>query len=417
MSSLRFPTRIERWRIDRLRPSPRNPRQHDPTQIERIAQSMRAFGWTNPILVDPTGEIIAGEARFEAAKLLQIEFAAVIPLPGLTAHQRDAYRIADNRLAEYATWNEELLAEVLADLDSAGFDLSLTAFSERDIAELLAQATGSYDSTADAVVPPPAIAITKPGDLWQLGPHRLICGDSTKRETFIRLLGGRAAQVAILDPPSDLEQADLVFTDPPYGMSYKNKAHGGILGDDTRGAELISLVGCALAEAKAASRATAAFYVCLTWRTYGEFADALQTTGLRAAACIVWDKGSIGPGTLHYRPQHEFIFYCPSPLPGGTWNGGQGEADIWHLSRAPAGTYVHPTQKPVGLIERAIENSSRRGDIVLDCFGGSGSTLIAAQRSGRLARLIELDPRFCDAILRRYEDYTGDKPIRLHPGE
>lgn len=379
---------------------------------------MQAFGWTNPLLVDPSGEIIAGEARYLAARQLGLQTAPVIVLPGLSAAQRDAYRIADNRIAEYATWNEDLLAEVLADLERDGFDVSLTGFSERTIAELIAGATGVHDAVADAVVPPPAVAITRPGDLWQLGRHRLICGDSTKRETLIRLLGGRLAQVTILDPPGDAtaeaEQADLVFTDPPYGMSYQNKAHGGILGDDARGAELIGLVGRALAEAKAAARQTAAFYVCLTWRTYGEFAQALTVSGLRPAACIVWDKGSIGPGTLHYRPQHEFIFYCPG-APGGVWNGGQGESDVWHLARAPAGTYVHPTQKPVGLIERAIENSSRAGDIVLDCFGGSGSTLIAAERAGRLARLVELDPRFCDAILRRYEQYTGDRPIRLDP--
>jgi len=414
--SLRLPSRIEHWRMDRLRLSPRNPRQHDEDQVARIAKSMQAFGWTNPLLVDPSGEIIAGEARFRAAQSLQLDIAPVIPLIGLTAQQRDAYRIADNRLAEYATWNEDLLSEVLADLESHGFDLDLTGFTESAIAEMLAKATGSYDPVADAAPPVPAEPISAAGELWQLGRHRLICGDSTKRETFARLLGGRSAQVAILDPPpleSETETADLVFTDPPYGMSYKGKVHGGILGDDARGSELVNLVASALQEARAASRPTSAFYVCLTWRTYGEFIAAMVAAGLRIAACIVWDKGSIGPGTLHYRPQHEFIFYCPSLAPGGIWNGGQGEADVWHLGRAPAGTYVHPTQKPVGLIERAIENSSRRGDIVLDCFGGSGSTLIAAERTGRSARLIELDPRFCDAIFRRYEDFTGDKAVRL----
>ncbi len=216
--------------------------------------------------------------------------------------------------------------------------------------------------------------------------------------------------------------ADLVVTDPPYGMSFGAgkeagstpkgalvKAHGMILGDDAHGDALVALVSGAIGRAREWSKPAAAVYVCLTWRTYSEFWAALAACGLKVASCIVWDKGSIGLGHQHYRPQHEFVFYCH----GEAWYGGKAEGDVWTLSRGHTGDYVHPTQKPVGLLERAIRNSSRAGDLVLDVFGGSGSTLIACERLGRVARLVELDPKYCDAIVRRWEKYTGREAARL----
>jgi DNA modification methylase len=425
--------------MDRLRPAARNARRHDETQIQRIADSMRQFGWTAPVLADPSGEIIAGEARWKAGQLLGLDEAPVVILDGLTDAQREAYRIADNRLAEHATWDEELLASILVDLDNGGFDLQFTGYDELDIARLVADITGE-DPQADIAVPPPASPITVLGDVWQLGRHRLICGDSTKAETLTRLMQAAPAQMAMLDA----DTADLVFTDPPYGMAYDGgraikpaalvftdppygmsfgagkeagstakgalvKAHGMILNDDVRGEQLVALVGDALARAVEYSRKGAAAYVCFTWRTYADFECAVRAAGLAVAACIVWDKESIGLGHQHYRPQHEFIFYCR----GERWFGGKAESDIWRCTRGNTGEYVHPTQKPVSLIERAIINSSRPGEIVLDLFGGSGSTLIAAERTGRQARLVELDPKYCDAIVARFEAFTGEKGIRV----
>ena len=181
------------------------------------------------------------------------------------------------------------------------------------------------------------------------------------------------------------------------------KAHGPIMGDDKTGEDLIALVRDALATAVASSKSGAAAYVCFPWRTYSEFEAALGACGLDISACIVWDKKSIGLGNSNYRPQHEFIFYCK----GGSWFGDRSQSDVWYMSRGSTSAYVHPTQKPVELIERALNNSSKCGDTILDLFGGSGSTLIACEKTGRESRLMELDPKYCDVIVKRWQEFTG----------
>jgi len=191
------------------------------------------------------------------------------------------------------------------------------------------------------------------------------------------------------------------------------KAHGMILGDDKTGDDLIALVKDALTSAVAVSKAGSASYVCFPWRTYSEFEAALAGCGLDVSACIVWDKKSIGLGNANYRPQHEFIFYCK----GGAWYGDRAQSDVWALSRGATGEYVHPTQKPVELIERAIGNSSKAGDSILDLFGGSGSTLIACEKTGRHARLMELDPKYVDVIVRRWQEFTGKQAVLESTGE
>lgn len=190
------------------------------------------------------------------------------------------------------------------------------------------------------------------------------------------------------------------------------KAHGMIIGDDLQGDHLVALVRDAIAQATGTMKDGGALYACFTWRTYGEFEKALQEAGHKVKACIVWDKKSIGLGNSNYRPQHEFIFYC-----GGQWYGDKAESDVWYMSRGNTGAYVHPTQKPVELIERALSNSSKRGDLVVDCFGGSGSTLIACEKQGRHARLMELDPKYCDVIVRRWQDFTGKSATHAETGK
>jgi len=180
------------------------------------------------------------------------------------------------------------------------------------------------------------------------------------------------------------------------------KAHGMILNDDLEGDDLIGLVRDALATSIAVSKQGAPLYACFTWRTYAEFGAALESLGKEVKACIVWDKKSIGLGNSHYRPQHEFIFYC-----GGQWHGDKSQSDVWNMSRGSTGEYVHPTQKPVELIERALNNSSKSGDVVVDCFGGSGSTLIACEKTARDCRMMELDPKYVDVIITRWQDFTG----------
>ncbi|MFA6020861.1 MAG: site-specific DNA-methyltransferase, partial [Rhodospirillales bacterium] len=419
--------RVETWPVARLHASPKNPRCHSASQIRQIEASIEAFGWTNPILAAPSGEIVAGEARWEAARRRRLPTVPVIVLDDLDEAERTAYRIADNRLPLGASWDEALLAEVMAGLNDIDFDLQATGFTDAEIALLLAP------PEADLVEPPlsplPTTPITRLGDLWHLGEHRLICADSTLPETLERLLGD-GADLVFTDPPYGMSYDGgrarrrppaMVFTDPPYGMSFGKgkeagssvsgatvKAHGMILGDDAQGEELIGLVAKALANAKRWAKPDAAWYVCFTWRTWAEFEAALKNAGLAHDALIVWDKGSVGLGFQHYRPQHEFIFY----VAGARWYGGNAEGDVWNFTRGATATYVHPTQKPVELVKRAIENSSLPGDVVLDVFGGSGTTLMACEVLNRRARLVELDPKYCDAIVRRWEAATGRKAKR-----
>jgi DNA modification methylase len=404
--------------VSALTPYIRNSRTHSDEQVAQVAASIKEFGWTNPILIDEDHSIIAGHGRLQAAQRLSAEQVPTITLTGLTDAQKRAYVIADNKLALNAGWDEEMLAVEINDLLGEGFDLELTGFDQSEIDALLAEADKVDDGLTDedAVPEVPAVPVSKLGDVWVLGRHRVMCGDSTS--------------IDAVDKLTDQLPADMVFTDPPYGMSYGGgrargddalnkkggvliKAHGMIKGDDLQGDNLISLVRDALATAKATSKAGAAFYVCFTWRTYSEFENALSECGLAVSNCIVWDKKSIGLGNANYRPQHEFIFYCK----GGVWQGDKSQSDVWYMSRGATGEYVHPTQKPVELVERAISNSSKAGDTVLDLFGGSGSTLIAAEKTGRNARLMELDEKYVDVIVKRWQEFTGKDAVHAESGQ
>jgi len=401
-----MPIEIEYRRIDALVPYARNSRTHSDDQVAQIAASIREFGWTNPILVDGENGIIAGHGRLLAARKLGSETVPVIELAGLTDAQKRAYIIADNKLAMNAGWDDELLALEFSELADLGFDLNLTGFSADEIAALEPEEIPAGLTDEDYVPEVQPEPISKIGDVWVLGKHRVMCGDSTSIDAVEKLMAG--------------QKADMVFTDPPYGMSYGGgalagstpkgalvKAHGMILGDDKTGDELISLVRDAIASAVVVSKSGAATYICFPWRTYSEFESAIEECGLKASACIVWDKKSIGLGNANYRPQHEFIFYCK----GGSWYGDKAQSDVWSMSRGATGKYVHPTQKPVELIEQALNNSSKGGDNVLDVFGGSGSTLVACEKTGREARLMELDPKYCDVIVKRWQEFTGKDAV------
>jgi len=393
--------KIEQRLISELIPYANNARTHNAEQITQIASSIKEFGFNNPILIDKDNGIIAGHGRLEAAKKLNLTEAPTIRLDHLTNAQRKAFMLADNRIAVNSDWDIELLSLELKDLD-AEFDLTMLGFDEKELAALLnpEQVEGLTDE--DAVPDVPDEPTTKLGDIYQLGNHRLMCGDSTSITDVDKLC---------------IERADLIFTDPPYGMSYGGgraagstkkgalvKAHGMIKNDDLSGDFLIELIRDALATSYAKCKEGAGLYACFTWRTYAEFEKALEESGFTVKNCIVWNKKSIGLGNANYRPQHEFIFYC-----GGQWYGNKSESDVWELSRGATSNYVHPTQKPVELVIRALNNSSKAGDIVIDCFGGSGSTMIAAEKTGRHSRLMELDPKYCDVIVKRWEDFTGKK--------
>jgi DNA modification methylase len=312
-------------------------------------------------------------------------------------------------LALNAGWDLDILKSEIDELKLAEFDIDLLGFDDDFLDGLLECEIVDGLTDEDDVPEPPADPITVLGDIWTLGNHRLMCGDSTSIDAVDKLMNG--------------QKADMVFTDPPYGMSYGGgrsiaegstdgtiKNFGMIKGDDLKGDDLLQMVADSIGNACNLAKEGAAAYICFTWRTYSEFYAALSSIALEPKACIVWDKKSIGLGMSNYRPQHEFMFYC-----SGQWYGDKGESDVWSMKRAS--NYVHPTQKPVELIERALSNSSKGGDVIHDCFGGSGSTLIACEKTNRSSSLMELDPKYCDVIIKRWEEFTGKDAIHIDTGK
>jgi len=393
--------KIEIADINSIKPYENNPRKLSEQAIEKVAMSLKEYGFRQPIVVDKDRIIVVGHTRFRASKKLGFKEVPITIADNLTPEQINAYRIADNRTSEESEWDNELLKMELKELDLKDFNLELTGFNEDQLNSLLFdEKEGLTDE--DAVPELPEEPISKLGDIWKLGNHRVMCGDSTLINNFDKLC---------------TEQADMIFTDPPYGMSYGGgraagstqkgalvKAHGMIKNDDLRDDALISLVRDSLTTSLIKAKQGCSAYICFTWRTYNEFYKAITDAGYKIKNCVVWDKKSIGLGQSHYRPQHEFIFYC-----GEQWYGDKAQSDVWQMSRGATSKYVHPTQKPVELICKAVENSSKNEDVIIDCFGGSGSTVIACEKLNRKARVMELDPKYCDVIVKRWEQFTGLK--------
>lgn len=395
---MKLANKITLTNTNALIPYAANARTHSDAQVDKIAASIKEFGFNNPILIDQDKGVVAGHGRLMASQKLGLEQVPTIELSHLSDAERRAYILADNRLALDAGWDEEVLALELKRLEEE-IDLSLLGFNDLELATLLDSLETEEGLTdEDAVPETPNEPITKLGDVWQLGEHRLMCGDSTLIDSLEVLMAG--------------QKADMLFTDPPYGMSYGGgraksdqdvQTHGMILGDDLEGNYLIEMIRDAVGGAVLVSKNGASKYVCLPWRTYSEFEKALSQIDMKPTACIVWDKKSIGLGNSNYRPQHEFIFY----VKGENWHGDRAQSDVWYMSRGATGEYVHPTQKPVELIEKAILNSSKSQDVVIDVFGGSGSSLIACEKTNRVCMMMELDPKYCDVIVQRWQNFTG----------
>jgi DNA modification methylase len=394
--------RIELWPVDRLRPYERNARTHSAEQVAQIAASIVEFGFTNPILVDSNDGIIAGHGRLTAAQELGLRTVPVVVLDHLSDRQRKAYILADNQLALNAGWDTDLLRGELQDLAELDFDLSLIGFSDDELADLLPdiEELPPEDADADAVPEPPADPVSKPGDVWLLGKHRVMCGDSTSLTEVERLMDGA--------------KASLLHTDPPYGVSYDGK--GGqkqwemIKNDAMVGDGLIDFLVAAFNCASLSLSDKAAWYVWHGYKGTREFYEALKLAGKEPGAQIVWVKNGLGTMWSNYRPKHECAIYV-----SGEFYGGYDQSTVWEVARER--DYVHPTQKPVDLVERALANSSKNGQLVLDLFGGSGSTLIACEKTGRQARLMELDPRYCDVIVKRWQQFTGKTATLEATGE
>ncbi|KVH51192.1 hypothetical protein WJ39_08545 [Burkholderia diffusa] len=389
--------------VTALVPYERNARTHTPAQVALIAASIREWGFTNPVLIDEANRILAGHGRLLAAQSLGMAEVPCVVLSGMTDTQRRAYILADNQLALRAGWDNELLALELGALRDAGFDLAMTGF-EDDALERLLGPTGNLGLTdADDVPDSPAEPVSRPGDLWQCGQHRVLCGDALQAADMDRLMDGRAA--------------DLTVTDPPYNVAYVGKAKRrlSIANDAMSSDAFYRFLLLGFARMLAASRAGAPVYVFHADLEGANFRRAFTDAGFTLAQCCVWAKPSFVLGRHDYHWQHEPCIYGWKPGAAHRWHGDRKQSTLWTFDR-PARSDAHPTMKPVALIEYLVTNSSRANDVVLDPFGGSGTTLIACTRTGRIARLVELEPRYCDVIVQRWQAFTGEHAIRETDG-
>ena len=399
------PLQIEYRPIESLIPYVRNARTHSDDQVAQIAASIREFGWTNPILVDGERGVIAGHGRLKAARVLGLGEIPVIELSHLSAAQKRAYILADNRLAENAGWDKELLSLELSELQTADFNLGLMGFSDDELDDLLNAGEKEGLTDDDAVPEVQEIAISQPGEVWLLGQHRLLCGDSTKADDLKRLMRD--------------ELADMAFTDPPYNVNYANTAKDKLRGknrpilNDNLGDDFGKFLTDACVNLLSVTKG--AVYIAMSSSELDTLQAAFRTAGGKWSTFIIWAKNTFTLGRADYQRQYEPILYGWRDGTDHFWCGARDQGDVWQIKK-PAKNDLHPTMKPVELVERAILNSSKSRDIVLDLFGGSGTTLIAAEKSGRQARLIELDPKYVDVIIRRWQDWTGKQATRETDG-
>ena len=407
MTSSWLADKIEQWPTAKLVPYARNARTHSDAQVAQIAASIAEFGFTNPILAGSDGVIVAGHGRLAAAQKLGLEMVPVVVLDHLTPTQRRALVIADNRIAENAGWDDELLRVELEALQDEGFDLDLTGFNADALADLLTgdEPDGEGETDDDAVPEVSETPVSRPGDVWLLGGHRLLCGDATVAASYRTLLDG--------------EPVDMVFTDPPYNVNYANSAKDKMRGkdrailNDNLGDGFYDFLLAALTPTIAHCRG--GIYVAMSSSELDVLQAAFRAAGGKWSTFIIWAKNTFTLGRADYQRQYEPILYGWPEGAQRHWCGDRDQGDVWSIKK-PQKNDLHPTMKPVELVERAIRNSSRPGNVVLDPFGGSGTTLIAAEKSGRLARLIELDPKYVDVIVRRWQDWTGQQATRESDG-
>jgi DNA modification methylase len=385
---------IEQIETEKLIPYARNSRTHSDEQISQIMASIKEFGFTNPVLIDEEGLIIAGHGRTVAAQRLGMKTVPIVRLTHLTPAQKKAYVIADNKLALNAGWDLEFLKIELLDLQSEDFDLSLTGFDDDELNDLLAQAVTEGLTDEDAVPEAPEEPKTKPGDIYQLGRHRLMCGDSTSIDVLEKLCDGQLV--------------DMWLTDPPYNVAYQGGTGLTIKNDDMGDEQFRQFLRDAYTAADAVMKPGAVFYI---WHADTEgynFRGAAKDAGWTVRQCLIWKKSSLVMGRQDYHWKHEPCLYGWKDGAGHLWAADRKQTTILEFDK-PSRNGEHPTMKPVGLFEYQMLNNTKGGDIILDSFGGSGTTLIAAEKNGRIARLMELDPKYCDVIVKRWEDFTGKK--------
>jgi DNA modification methylase len=401
---MKLPDQLEVIQIDALIPYARNSRTHSDAQVAQIASSIKEFGFTNPVLIDGGGGIIAGHGRVLAARKLGMSEVPCIRLEHLTDAQKRAYVIADNRLALNSGWDTEMLKVEFSDLQELGFDLELTGFYLDEIKELLAP-VGTEGLTDPGDSPPlPETPRTVPGDIWVMGKHRLLCGDSTSMDDLAKLCEGQLV--------------DMWLTDPPYNVAYEGKTKDALkikndeMGDD----QFRQFLRDAYTAADTVMKPGAVFYI---WHADSEgynFRGAAKDAGWTVRQCLIWKKSSMVMGRQDYHWKHEPCLYGWKEGASHLWAADRKQTTILEFEK-PSRNGEHPTMKPVALFEYQLLNNTKGGDQVLDSFGGSGTTLIAAEKNGRVARIMELDPKYCDVIVKRWQDFTGKIATHAETGE
>ncbi len=385
--------------VEKLVPYARNPRNNT-AAIDAVKASIAEFGFRQPIVVDEKMVVIVGHTRLEAAKALGLKTVPVHVADGLTPAQARAYRLMDNRSHENAEWDDEMLRLEFGDLKLEGFDLDLTGFATDELDKLLGAEQVEGLTDPDEAPEVPSEPVSRAGDLWILGNHRLLCGDATVLTDVERLMDGQLA--------------DLAVTDPPYNVDYANASKDKKLAKDRR------ILNDALGDGfyqflydtcvNLLMVTKGACYVCMSSSELHTLQKAFTDAGGKWSTFIIWAKNTFTLGRADYQRQYEPILYGWKQGTDHFWCGARDKGDVWFVDK-PRVNDLHPTMKPVELIERAITNSSKSRDIVLDLFGGSGTTLIAAERTGRSARLMELDPRYADVIVKRWQEYSGGTAV------
>ena len=384
---------IEIRSIDDITPYARNSRTHSDEQVAQIAASIREFGWTNPVLIDEEGSVICGHGRLLAARKLGQTEVEVIVARGWSDAKKRAYVIADNKLALNAGWDMELLALELADLQAFDFDLGLTGFSDDELAKLLPEKTEGY-TDPDEIPEVSADPIARPGDVWLMGKHRLLCGDSTSVDDMEKLTGGQLV--------------DMWLTDPPYNVAYEGgtKDKLTIQNDDMGDEQFRAFLRDAYVTADTVMKPGAVFYI---WHADSEgynFRGAARDAGWQVRQCLIWKKSSQVMGRQDFHWKHEPCLYGWKDGAAHLWANDRKQTTVMEFDK-PSRNGEHPTMKPVAIFEYQMLNNTKGGDIVLDSFAGSGTTAIAAEKNGRVAHLMELDPRYCDVIIKRWQDFAG----------
>jgi len=391
--------KIEQRAIDTLIPYINNSRKHSDEQVAQIAASIKEFGWTNPILVDGTNGLIAGHGRLLAARKLGMAKVPVIELAHLSENQKKALIIADNKLALNSDWDNNLLMIELQELNSEDYDLSVLGFDQDELNALLNPIEPTVGLTDEDAVPDvPDEPKTKPGDIYILGNHRLMCGDS--------------CSITDMEKLSNDRKVDMWLTDPPYNVAYEGKTKDAltIQNDSMSNDGFRQFLRDAYVTADTVMKPGAVFYI---WHADSEgynFRGAAFDAGWKVRQCLIWKKSTMVMGRQDYHWKHEPCLYGWKEGAGHLWATDRKQTTILEFDK-PSRNGEHPTMKPVALFEYQMLNNTKGGDIILDSFGGSGTTLLAAEKNGRIAYVMELDPKYCDVIVKRWEDFTGKKAV------